>query len=182
MFKPALITPEQFKTAPVKTDESTANYVFKVLHGAYGNLFLSKFASGVTDEKGRDMGVGSARKVWAHTLRDIPESVVGTALDRCQAENPEYPPTLPQFVAFCKACAPRQVYQFALPAPSIDRTAQAKKARELLANIKASQGMPSGITLLKQAIADAVACAGGDEGAALARLDRMFQPKQGIAA
>lgn len=178
MFKPALLTTEQFKTLPVKTDESTANYVFKVLHGAYGNLFLSKFASGVTDEKGRDMGVGSARKVWAYTLRDMPGSVVGTALERCQAENPEFPPTLPQFVALCKACAPREVYQWALPAPSVDRTAQARKARELLESIKATQHMPSGLTLLKRAIADAVATAGGDEVAELLRLDRMFDAKQ----
>lgn len=182
MFKPALVTAEQFKTAPAVTDESTANDVFKMLHGAYGNLFLSKYATGVVDAKGRDQGVASARKVWAHSLRDVPEAVVVDALDRCQKADPEYPPSLPQFMGFCRACAPRQVYQFALPAPSVGWTAKSRMARDLLSGIKASQGTPSGLTLLKQAIADAVGTAGGDEAVELVRLDRLFQQKQGIAA
>ena len=166
--------------APAAGD--TANNVFKVFHGFYGNLFLSKFVSGQTDADGVDQGVISARAIWAHGLRDFDLSTVKTALGRTMDTHPEYPPTLPQFVALCKACAPREVYRFALPAPSIDRTAQARKARELLSSIKATQYTPSGLTLLKQAIADAVATAGGDEVAALNRLDRMFDAKQGAAA
>ena len=129
MFKPALVTPEQFKAAPVATDESTANNVFKVLHGAYGNLFLSKFTSGVVDVKGRDQGIASARKVWAYSLRDVPESVVLDALDRCQRDDPEFPPSLPKFMEFCRACAPRGCWAASdAEAPQAERREQGQRA------------------------------------------------------
>lgn len=174
MFKPVLVTTDQFQSAPAATDESTVNNVFKVLHASYGNLFLSKFATGVTDAKNRDMGVASARKVWAHTLAGFDDSLVLTALDQCLLDDPKFPPTLPQFIAQCRACMPRKVYRAELSAPAVDRAEHAQKARELLSKIRVEKPQASGLDLLKQAIADAVRCAGGDEGAELARLDRMF--------
>lgn len=169
-----LITPnfDGFKPESA-TSNDTANNVFKVFHGFYGNLFLSKFVNGQSGEDG-DQGVVSARSIWAHGLRDFDLSVVKTALARTMDAHQEFPPTLPQFVALCKACAPRKTFQPALPPVSIDRAAQAKKARELSESIKATPPTSTGLDLLKQAIADAVRCAGGDEGAELARLDRMF--------
>ena len=174
MLKIISPTVDDFKAARKAMPLDTANNVFKVFHGFYGNLFLSKFVSGKVDADGADKGVVDAISIWAHGLRDFDLSTVKTALARTMDTHPEYPPTLPQFVALCKACAPRQVYQHALPAPSVDRTEKAKKARELLLGIKADKPVTSGLNLLKQAIADAVRCGGGDDCAALVRLDRMF--------
>jgi hypothetical protein len=165
------------KEQMTRTDD--ANNVFRVMHGFYGNLFLSKFATGEVTANGGDAGVASARTIWAHGLRDFDVSTVKTALARVISTHPEFPPTLPQFVALCKAFAPRQVYQHALPPPSVDRTEQARKARELLGSIRSTKTIANGLDLLKQAIADAVRCAGGEEGSELARLDRMFS---GVAA
>lgn len=157
----------------VSTD--TASNVFKVLHGFYGNLFLSKFVNGQTGDDGVDQGVISAKMIWAHGLRDFDRETIKTALTRVMQAHPDYPPNFPQFAALCKAAAPRAVYQRALPAPSVDNRAHAQKARELLGSIRKEKPTDNGLDLLKQAIADAVRCAGGDEGATLARLDKQFK-------
>jgi len=176
MLKPVvvpMIKPAERQAAPTED----ANNVFRVMHGFYGNLFLSKFATGDVTADGGDGGVASARAIWAHGLRDFDLSAVKTALARVMDAHPEFPPTLPQFVQLCKACTPREVYRVALPPPAIDRVEQLRKAREHLEAAKAAAATkraPDGLALLKQAIADAVACAGGDEGAELSRLDRMF--------
>ncbi len=169
-----LITPrlDDFKPEPAAPGD-TANNVFKVFHGFYGNLFLSKFVNGQTGSDGVDQGVVSARTIWAHGLRNFEMETVKTALARVMDAHPEFPPTLPQFVALCNACRPREAVRFALP-PAKPNPEIARKA---LAAIKAKQATTTpdhGLSLLKLAIADAVACAGGDEGAELARLDRMF--------
>ena len=166
---------EDFKVQPVENSNDTANNVFKVFHGFYGNLFLSKFVNGQMDADGVDQGVVSARGIWSHGLRGFDLSTVKTALGRTMDVHTEFPPTLPQFVALCKACKPREVYSTALPPPAVDRTAQARKARELLDSMKAEKPAVNGLSLLFIAIADAVRCAGGDEGAELARLERMFK-------
>lgn len=174
------IARQQNSAQPRLTDD--ANNVFRVLHGFYGNLFLSKFATGEPLPGGGDGGVASARGIWAHGLRQFPADTVKAALSRTMDAHPEYPPTLPQFVALCKAAAPRQAFQAALPAPAVDYTEHTRKARELLESIRATQPKENGLDLLKQAIADAVGCAGGDEAATLARLDRMLAPKQAVTA
>jgi len=175
-----LITPrlDDFKPEPQATPNDTANNVFKVFHGFYGNLFLSKFVNGQTGSDGVDQGVISARAIWAHGLRDFDLSTVKTALARVIDAHPEFPPTLPQFVQLCKACAPREVYRDTLPPPKPDYAEQAKKAKARLAAMRAAQAATApadGLAMLKRAIADAVGCAGGDEAAELARLDRMFK-------
>lgn len=178
-----LITPrlDDFKAEPAAPAD-TANNVFKVFHGFYGNLFLSKFVNGQTNDDGVDQGVVSARAIWSHGLRDFDLSTVKTALARVMDAHPEFPPTLPQFVQLCRACAPRAVYVEALP-PAKPDPEVSRMARERLAEVRAKlfpvEAEPSGLDLLKQAIADAVGCAGGNEAAELARLDRMFQ---GVAA
>lgn len=180
MFKPALITIEQIKNKPETVSESTVNNVFKVLHGYYGNLFLSKYASGVLDDRKRDMGVASARTVWANCLTLHDNDVVVTALDRCKTAHPEFPPSLPQFEALCKACAPRQAYQHpvAITMSAELRAKQSKAARDLA--LKAVTAAPEkqeplvGLQVLKQLIAQAVGLAGGDEAKTLIRLDREF--------
>lgn len=180
MFKPALVSVDQFKNKQETVSESTVNNVFKVLHGYYGNLFLSKYASGVLDDRKRDMGVASARTVWANCLTLHDDSVVITALERCKTEHPEFPPSLPQFEALCKACAPRQVYQHpvAIPMSPEVRAQRSKAAREAalmgITQLPEKQTSLTGLQVLKQLIAQAVGLAGGDEAKTLMRLDRQF--------
>lgn len=173
MLKPVvvpMIKPSAERQAAPTED---ANNVFRVMHGFYGNLFLSKFATGEVKADGSDGGVASARAIWAHGLRDFDLSTVKTALARVMDAHPEFPPTLPQFVALCKACAPRPVYREALP-PAKQDPEIARKALAAMKTSKPVSPITGGLDLLKQAIADAVRCAGGDEASELARLDRMF--------
>lgn len=166
---------------PLPTD--AVNNVFKVLHGFYGNLFLSKFASGEMTPEGEDSGVVSARQVWAHGLREFDGQTVKAALNRCMAAHAEFPPSLPQFVALCAAAKPRNVYR--LPAaPALEmsqglrdqrRNEALSKARELVEQREAAE--QQGLNPLKRALADAVAAAGGDEVATLLRMDRMLAPR-----
>lgn len=148
------------------------NNVFKVMHGFYGNLFLSKFATGSFGASGQDQGVVSARQIWAHGLRDMDAATVKAALAQCVERHPEYPPSLPQFMALCRANQPRKVFDTKALGMSGALAGQyAKKARD--SALKAVR-KTNGLDLLKLAIADAVGAAGGDEAAELARLDRMF--------
>lgn len=183
-----LISPniEDFKPQPTAILHDTANNVFKVFHGFYGNLFLSKFVNGQTDADGVDQGVVSARGIWSHGLREFDLSTVKTALARTMDAHPEFPPTLPQFVALCKACAPRQVYQHPTPAIGMSaalRAERSKAAREAaLKTVTPSSEKQEplvGLPLLKLLIAEAVGLAGGDEAKTLMRLDREFA---GVAA
>ena len=181
-----LISPniEDFKPRATEAPNDTANNVFKVFHGFYGNLFLSKFVNGQMDADGVDQGVISARSIWSHGLRDFDLSTVKTALARTMDAHPEYPPTLPQFVALCKACAPRQVYQHHAPAIGMSAALQAEKSRVAReAALKTVMWIPItaekpeplvGLQVLKLLITEAVGLAGGDEAKTLMRLDREF--------
>ena len=96
--------------------------LFVLLQGSYGSLFVSKFATGLKDGQGRDKGVRAAMSVWQSRLGHFPADVVETAAYRVVAENPEFPPNLPQIEAVCQAVMPRQTYAQqqglpALPAP-----------------------------------------------------------------
>ena len=168
-----------------------SNRVFKTLQGMYGSLFLSKFSTGKVLPNGGDAGVISARDVWAVSLQRFDAGTVGTALDRVLTDFPEFPPSLPQFVALCHACRPRETYRPAQPAIGMSqaiRSEYAARAREI--NEKHAKravdkrlgavvavGSLEGLDGLKSAIANAVANAGGDEVAALLRLDAMLSPK-----
>ena len=184
-----LVSVDAYKIAagnPLKSE--VANSVFRVLHGFYGNLFLSKFATGEVRPDGTDGGVASARQIWAYGLRDFDAATIKTALGRTMESHPEYPPTLPQFVSLCKASAPRAVYRPEVPEIGMSqelRSARAAAAREIAGRAsKLTHGdkhKPTGLDLLKQAIADAAATAGGDEAAELSRLDRMFAKQEVVA-
>ncbi len=95
------VAPEK-KPVPIES----VNQVFKVLHGSYGSLFLAKFATGELDEHRKDKGIKSTRQVWAHGLRGMDAQTITTALERVLETHPEFPPTLPQFIALCKASKP----------------------------------------------------------------------------
>lgn len=87
--------------------EDIAKHVFRVLHGVFGNLFLSRFATGQVED-GEDAGVKNARRMWAFGLRDYHVVTVKAALARVLDTGGEYPPTLPQLRALCAAISPRQ--------------------------------------------------------------------------
>ena len=95
--------------------------LFMLLHGSYGSLFTSKFATGQMAGK-HDKGTISAMKVWDAKLSRFSGVVVEAAAARLAAEHPGFPPNLPQFELMCDAAMPRQTYAQqqglpALPAP-----------------------------------------------------------------
>jgi hypothetical protein len=167
-------------------DSAGIKRVFMVLHGFYGNLFLSKFATGSVDEVTKeDQGMQGARRVWAHGLREYDGETVKAALRRCQERHPEFPPSLPQFVALCEAARPRETWKPPVPAqPALEMSPELREQRRAEARAAATEAarrelerQPVGLDLLKQSIARAVADAGGDEAAELLRLDRMLTAK-----
>lgn len=167
-------------------DDAGIKRVFMVLHGFYGNLFLSKFATGGT-ENGEDQGIANARKVWAYSLREHDAETIKGALRRCQTAHPEFPPSLPQFLSLCAAIKPREAYKPPpLPALTMSlelREERLRQHRQKAAELAASlQEVEAGLDLLKQVIAQSIAEAGGDEAAELLRLDRMLAPTRGRAA
>lgn len=155
-----------------------ADAVFRAMHGFYGQLWLSKFATGQPDADGADAGVVSAKAIWAHGLRDFDATTVRMALRQCLERHPEFPPSLPQFVSMCRANQPREAYRQALPmsgALVAERSkAERKKLRALRQRLKDEAPAPVGLPALFAAIADAVGCAGGDEASELRRLEGMF--------
>lgn len=192
MFKPVVVDAETLKRPQAPMPVDVVNNIFKVFHGFYGNLFLSKFSTGEVDPQGGDAGIVSARQIWGHGLRDFDAGTVKAALAQCMDRHPEFPPSLPQFVALCAANKPREVYRPAVPALEMSqglKSAYSARAREI--NERHAQRaidrktgyveLPQTLDGLKAAIANAVATAGGDEVKELRRLNVMFAPK-GVAA
>lgn len=188
MFKPIQALAQAAARPEPTMDEADVKNVFRVLHGFYGNLFLSKFATGSV-ENGEDQGIANARRIWAYSLRGYDAETVKLALRRCQSAHPEFPPSCPQFVALCEAVRPRAVWRPATPTqPALamseelraQRRAEARAAATEAAHRRLEELKPTGLAALKQAIADAVSCAGGDEVAMLLRLDSQLAPAGGI--
>jgi len=188
-----LPTVQQMRQPQPVIESAAVNNVFKVFHGFYGNLFLSKFATGQLDEHGQDKGVISARQIWAHGLREFDGQTVKTAIAQCMERYPEFPASLPQLVALCKANKPRPTYKPEVAAIGMGqqlRSVYAAKCREInerhaqrLMNGRLHSPAPAdGLDGLKQAIANAVAAAGGDEVRELLRLDVLLAPKHRAAA
>ena len=166
----------------------SAESVFKAMHGMYGNLFLSRFATGdIVD--GKDNGVMSAKSVWSYSLRGYCRQTVRDAILQTIDIYQDYPPTLPQFITLCKANKPVALFK---PSNTLQmskelRSQYAAKAREINAKHYARQADMAriinadinltGLDALKQAIASAAADAGNDEAKTLIRLDKMLKPK-----
>lgn len=183
MFKPILVSESQFRQEQPVIAEGDVKNVFKVLHGHYGNLFFTKFSTGVV-ENGEDQGIANARRIWAHGLREFDADTIKVALRNCQTRHTEFPPSLPQFVSLCAAAKPREVFRIpnAIGMSSKLRSQYARQARAIIEKheAKAEQRrsgfvpLPVSLDGLKQAIASAVGEAGGNEARTLLRLDRMF--------
>ena len=149
MFKPVALTADEIRTPTPPLPEQAVNNVFKVFHGFYGNLFLSKFSTGEVDTHGGDAGIVSARQIWGHGLRGIDAGTVKAALAQCMERHPEFPPNLPQFQAICHSAAPRKTFAeqhgyVALPPPKpahdvkFDAVGDGKDwARRILAGVEA---------------------------------------------
>lgn len=101
----AAAQPRQKREASV-----TVRKLFVLLHGAYGSLFLSKYATGEKSESGGDRGVAAAMLVWDAALAKYTPDVIEAAAKRLMAESPEFAPNLPQLEKVCEAITPRKTY------------------------------------------------------------------------
>jgi hypothetical protein len=191
MFNQVSTALPSFNRAEKQADLSKANSVFRVLHGFYGNLFLNKFANGQLTKEKEDQGVISAKAIWAHGLHGFELSTIKTALGVCQTAHQEFPPSLPQFIGLCRAAQPRVTYKPSGVAVGMSqelRSAYARKVREInerhnakaLARRSGFVELPATLDGLKQAIAQAVSLAGGDEAKELRRLDTMLMKRAAV--
>lgn len=88
----------------------TVRKLFVLLHGAYGSIFLSKYATGEKSEAGGDKGVAAAMLVWDAALSKFAPDVVEAAAKRLMSEDPKFAPNLPQMEKVCEAIVPRKTY------------------------------------------------------------------------
>ena len=102
----AAAQPRQKREASV----TVVRKLFVLLHGAYGSLFLSKYATGEKSESGGDKGVAAAMLVWDTALSKFAPDVIEAAAKRLMGENPEFAPNLPQLEKVCAAITPRKTY------------------------------------------------------------------------
>jgi len=174
------------KPARSASPDTTIKQLFMLLHGLYGNLLIARFSTGEVvaagPDKGKDKGVKSAMVIWQANLDRFDGETIRAAADRCMTDHPKYPPTLPEFVAMCKAIQPRQTHaeQFKIGMSdelksSYTARARAQAMARYRANLERSAGVVNtgnaGLGALQVLIARAVALAGGDEVAALRRFD-----------
>lgn len=161
---------------------STVKRLFMLFHGWYGNLLISRYNTGETGLDGKDKGVASAMKVWQGELARFAAEDIETAARRCQVDHPKYPPTLPEFVAICKAVQPRRAApesQFKIPwSPELKSSYSARARANAMATYRArtmadagAVWVESGVPGLQVLVAKAVGLAGGDEVATLRRFD-----------
>lgn len=173
----------------VDVDHAAAigDQVFKAMHGFYGSLWLNKFSTGMASAGGGDEGFEAARRMWGFALSRYGRDIVRLALGKCMTVHPEFPPSLPQFVALCEASRPREAYR--PPANAIGmsqelRSSYARRLREVNAKHlqrardrkaggsgRDADDTTAGVPVLNRLIAEAHGLAGGDEAAALRRLE-----------
>lgn len=172
------------RAQPASEAESPVKRLFLLFHGYYGALFLSRYQTGDDDLQGKDRGVKSAMKVWQAELAHFEPQDIEAAAMRCKADHPDFPPTLPQFLALCKAVRVRQPTKPNGPGAiemsgelrsSYTAKARAEAMHRYRANLAAEVGKvetEGGIRGMQTLIAQAVALAGGDEVAILRRFDQ----------
>ncbi|NOV28035.1 hypothetical protein E5S69_31610 [Cupriavidus necator] len=166
-------------------DEVQVKRLFMLLHGMYGNKVLDAYRIGQVDANGEDMGVATARSVWLNGLREFDRGVVMAALAKVTERNKTWPPTLPEFREACKAAAPRK-WNPPQNVPQIEmsatlRSEYVQRSRDAIAKSRAKRAgameVSDGLPGLCALIAAAVGHAGGDEIAALRRLDEAYARK-----
>ena len=149
----AALAQQQIGRGEPQRKTELAQHVFRVLHGMYGNLFLSKFATGQQNGDGTDVGIESAKTIWGHGLAKYDIAVIREALASCLQSHPEFPPSLPQMLSLCEARKPRATYAqqqgwkplpppVEAPAKPVDFTPQKDGkdwARRILARLEAGE-------------------------------------------
>lgn len=192
MFKNAatLVAPGAISQGPMaegSESETATKRLFMLFHGYYGNLFLSKFATGELDADGKDRGIKSARQVWQSGLAKFDVATVVAAAERCKQAHKEFPPSLPQFLDLCAAIQPRKARSEGDARIGMStelKSTYSKRARaeamaryrDRIANQAGVVSVPYGLAGLKELVAKAVALGGGDEVATLRRLDLEMTP------
>ena len=119
-------------------DSSPARYVFLRMHGAYGAQWLDKWRTGLLDADGKDRGVASVMAQWNVSLGGFTRETIASACEAVTDErrraDHKFPPSMPEFVALCRALTPRHAPPVALP--DLMQKAEQLEGRERLALIK----------------------------------------------
>lgn len=164
--------------------EKSAKGLFMLFHGWYGNLLLSRYATGDIDARGKDRGTLSAMNVWGVGLSPFDDDIVRAAAERCKLDYPKFPPTFPEFEAICRAIQPRRRSSDRLVGIEMSgelRSRQSAQVRAVTmaaykARLSSQAGaveVPDGLAGLRQLIARASALAGGDEATKLRQLESL---------
>jgi hypothetical protein len=167
---------------PQEEDLGTVKGLFMLFHAWYGTLLLARYNTGDVGVDGKDRGIKSAMVVWQKELSAFDGDIVREAAERCKVDHPKFPPTLPEFVAICKATQPRRAYSGPMKVEmaeglksSYTARARAEAMASYHATTRAAAGAvrtDAGLGGLHVLVARAVGLAGGDEVAVLRRFDR----------
>lgn len=86
-----------------------ARRLFYRWRSRYGNHATTRFERGQMCEDGQDIGVKLAVEEWAVAIDDAGIRNIDAIADRAETDNPNWPPTLPQFLAAARAVTPAKV-------------------------------------------------------------------------
>lgn len=101
--------------------DSWVDRIFDHMQGLYGSLWVDRWRTGETEERGRrifDLGLLNAKATWARELAGFAREPhrIARALESCRSKP--LPPTLPEFIGLCRDQATEQ--RVALPPPTPD--------------------------------------------------------------
>ena len=105
----------QFQSNDQENQKPTSDIVrklFLLMHGAYGNAFMSKFSTGEKDTRGKDKGIRAAMLVWDAKLAEYPAHVIDRALSKLHEHFKTFPPGLFEFDELCKSMLPPKSVSF----------------------------------------------------------------------
>lgn len=89
--------------AELSTRQLPASWVDRIFYrmqGLYGSLWLQRWKTGEINADGADLGLLSAKAVWAEALAGVSGEAISAAITACQAIS--LPPTLPEFLSLCR--------------------------------------------------------------------------------
>ncbi len=110
----------------VALPDSWVERIFDRMQGMYGSLWVDRWRSGETVQRGGrqfDRGLLNAKATWAEALAGFagqPERI-GRALESCRSKS--LPPTLPEFIELCRNQVAEQRVALPPPVPDADRRA-----------------------------------------------------------
>ncbi len=116
--------------------------IFAELQGNYGSKFLSMWATGEVLPNGSDAGLSIAMQVWGQKLAgfsDKPEAIKAVL-----SNLPAFPPTLPEFVALCRAQAQQKPIEARIAyTPTAEEMAKAQEVIEKASEkVRSTNGAP----------------------------------------